>query len=160
MSQPPFPLADGHHVAQVNIARLRAPLDSPQLAGFVALLEPVNAIADGSPGFVWRLQSDAGDATAYRPFDDDRIMINLSVWESLPALWDFVYVSRHLDAMRRRREWFDRVSDAYVTLWWLRPGQRPTIEDATARLALLEAEGPGARAFTFAEPFPPPAAAA
>jgi hypothetical protein len=88
------------------VATLRAPLDGPELAGFVAQLEPLNALADQSPGFVWRLQTEDGDATAIRPFDDDRVMVNLSVWASLEALRSFVYASRHLDVMRHRRAWF------------------------------------------------------
>src|SRR5260221_711074 len=104
MNLPSLPPEDpGHHVAQVNVARLLAPLDSPALRGFVEGLEPINALADANPGFVWRLQTEAGDATSIRPYDDDRIMVNLSVWRSLPALWEFVYASRHLDLVSRRR---------------------------------------------------------
>ncbi|HEV2917851.1 MAG TPA: DUF3291 domain-containing protein, partial [Actinomycetota bacterium] len=88
-----------HHLAQVNVATLRAPLDGPELAGFVAQLEPINALADHSPGFVWRLQTEDGDATSIRPFQDERIMVNLSVWESLETLRAFVYASRHLEVM-------------------------------------------------------------
>ena len=105
-----------HHLAQVNVATLRAPLDGPELAGFVAQLEPINALADHSPGFVWRLQTEDGDATSIRPYDDERIMVNLSVWASLEALRGFVYATRHLDVMRRRREWFHRMADPYLAL--------------------------------------------
>jgi len=151
-----FPTADPHHhVAQVNVARLLAPLDSPALRDFVEGLEPINALADRSPGFVWRLQTEAGDATAIRPFDDDRVMVNLSVWESLPALWDFVYLSRHLDLARRRREWFERI-DPYLALWWVPAGVVPTVEEAKARLERLRRDGPGPDAFTFREPWPAP----
>jgi Domain of unknown function (DUF3291) len=146
----------GWQLAQVNIATVRAPLDSPQLAGFVAGLEPINRLADGSPGFVWRLQTPEGDATALRVFDDQRIMINLSVWESLEALWNFVYASRHLDLLRRRREWFDRVAGAYLALWWVPAGHVPTVEEAKDRLELLARRGPSPEAFTFREPFPAP----
>ena len=96
------------HLAQVNVATLRAPLDGPELAGFVAELEPINALADASPGFVWRLQTEDGDATAIRPYDDDRIMVNLSVWESFETLRGFVYSTRHLEVMRHCRAWFSR----------------------------------------------------
>lgn len=155
MAPPSLPPADpGHHVAQVNIARMLAPLDSPQLRGFVDALEPVNALADRSPGFVWRLQTEAGDATAIRPYEDDRIMVNLSVWRSLPELWDFVYTSRHLEPLRRRREWFERV-EAYLALWWVPAGTLPTVEEAKRRLERLRREGAGPEAFTFREPFPP-----
>jgi hypothetical protein len=146
MSLPAFPTADpGLHLA---------PVDSPQLADFVAWLEPINALADGTPGFVWRLQTAAGDATAIRPYDDDRIMVNLSVWESLQSLWDFTYASRHLDAVRRRREWFGRV-DPYLALWWVPAGTVPSVEEAKDRLARLERHGPGSEAFTFQAPWPP-----
>jgi heme-degrading monooxygenase HmoA len=148
-----------HHLAQVNVATVRAPLDSPELAGFVAQLEPINALADHSPGFVWRLQTEDGDATAIRPFQDERIMVNLSVWESLEALRTFVYASRHLDVMRRRREWFHRM-DTYLALWWVPAGTIPTVAQAKDRLQLLAANGPSPDAFTFRVPFPAPAGAA
>jgi hypothetical protein len=143
-----------HHLAQVNVATLRAPLDGPELAGFVAQLEPINALADASPGFVWRLQTDDGDATAIRPFHDDRILVNLSVWESLEALRTFVYASRHLEVMRHRRAWFHRMADPYLALWWVPAGTVPTVAEARRRLGLLERHGPGPDAFTFRAPFP------
>ena len=147
-----------HHLAQVNVATVRAPLDGPELAGFVAQLEPINALADQSPGFVWRLQTEDGDATAIRPFQDERIMVNLSVWESLEALRIFVYASRHLDVMRRRREWFHRM-DTYLALWWVPAGTIPTVAQAKDRLQLLAGNGPSPDAFTFRVPFPAPAGA-
>jgi heme-degrading monooxygenase HmoA len=145
----------GYHVAQCNIARVRAPLDSPLLAEFVAALEPINQLADQAPGFVWRLQTEDGDATAIRPFDDDRIMVNLSVWESIEALSAFTYSTTHRDVMRRRRQWFEKVDDAYLVLWWVPSGTVPTISDAKARLEHLRRHGPSAEAFTFRSPFPP-----
>jgi hypothetical protein len=141
------------HLAQVNIATLRAPLDGPELAGFVAELEPVNALADASPGFVWRLQTEDGDATAIRPFDDDRIMVNLSVWESFETLRAFVYSTRHLEVMRHRRAWFSRMADPYLALWWVPAGTIPTVAEAKRRLELLAGHGPGPEAFTFRAPF-------
>jgi heme-degrading monooxygenase HmoA len=149
-----------HHLAQLNVATLRAPLDTPELAEFVAQLEPVNALADGSRGFIWRLQTEDGDATAIRAFDDDRIIVNLSVWESLEALRSFVYASRHLDVMRRRRQWFHRMADPYLALWWLPAGTIPTLAQARGRLELLDRNGPTANAFTFRDPFPEPAGTA
>ncbi len=144
------------HLAQVNIALPRAPLDAPELAEFMALLDPLNELADHSPGFVWRLQTEGGNATAIRPFDDDRLIVNLSVWESIEALRDFVYASRHLDVMRRRRDWFHRLAETYLALWWLPAGTLPTIGEAKDRLARLRRNGPGPGAFTFRQPFPPP----
>jgi uncharacterized protein DUF3291 len=146
-----------HHLAQVNLATLRAPLDSPELAGFVAQLEPVNALADQSPGFVWRLQTEDGDATAIRPFEDDRVIVNLTVWASLEALRTFVYASRHLDVMRQRRAWFHRMPDPFMALWWVPAGIIPTVAEAKDRLELLACQGPTAAAFTFRAPFPEPA---
>lgn len=144
----------GFHLAQVNVARLAAPLDSPQLADFVANLEPINAIADASPGFVWRLQTEAGDATALRVFDDDWLIVNMSVWESLEALRTYVYRSPHADVLRRRQEWFDKMVEANVALWWIEAGTLPTLRDAEERLLRLRAEGPTSDAFTLKVPYP------
>ena len=143
---------DARHLAQVNVARLWEPLTSPLLADFVATLEPINALADGAPGFVWRLQTEEGDATSIQAFDDDRIIVNMSVWTALEALRGFVYRSRHAEVMRRRREWFEQMTDAFVVLWWIPAGHVPTLDEAKERLALLEADGPGPDAFTFRAP--------
>src|SRR5438067_7746216 len=143
------------HVAQVNIARLRAPLDSPQLADFVAALEPVNALADGTPGFVWRLQDETGDATSIRGFDSDEIIVNLSVWASLDALWRFAYDSTHLTVMRRRREWFERIAGIHLTLWWVPAGHVPTVAEAELQVAHLARHGPSVEAFDFKTAFLP-----
>jgi hypothetical protein len=151
-------VAAGWHLAQVNIAIPREPIDSPALADFVALLEPINAVADVSPGFVWRLQDESGDATSIRPFDDERIMINMSVWESVEALWKFVYDSRHLDVMRRRREWFTRMAEAFMCLWWIPASELPSVEDARERIDHLRAHGPTPWAFTFKQCFAAPGA--
>jgi hypothetical protein len=145
-----------HHLAQVNIALPREPLDSPALAEFVAALEPVNALADRSPGFVWRLQTEEGDATGIRAFGDDRLIVNLSVWTSLEALRAFVYGSGHLAVMRRRREWFERMAGAFLALWWVPAGHVPRVAEAEQRLEHLRLQGPTPRAFTFRTHFPPP----
>ena len=142
-------------LAQLNIAKLAAPLDSPQLVDFVANLDRVNALAEQSPGFVWRLQSDEGDATALRPFGDDYI-VNLSVWDDLESLRNYVYQSAHVEILRRRSEWFEKMRDAHLVLWWIEAGHIPTIDEARARLDIIGAEGPTKRAFTFSCPFSPP----
>src|SRR3954452_5216314 len=130
------------HLAQLNIARLRAPLDDPRLATFVAWLEEINASADAAPGFVWRLVDDDGvDATTLRPFGAD-VIVNLTVWESLESLWDFTYKSRHLDFLRRRREWFVLYGEPYSVAWWIPDGHRPDVDEAGKRLALLREAGP------------------
>ncbi|MCE9579295.1 MAG: DUF3291 domain-containing protein [Deltaproteobacteria bacterium] len=145
-------------LAQVNIALPREPLDSPLLADFVAALAPINALADRSPGFVWRLGGDSGDATEVRGFGDDRMLINMSTWTSLEALADYVFRSAHTEVMRQRRTWFEAVREATSVLWWVPAGHRPTIAEAEARLASLRASGPTPFAFTFKQPFAAPAA--
>ncbi|HEY7475186.1 MAG TPA: DUF3291 domain-containing protein [Vicinamibacterales bacterium] len=144
------------HLAQVNIARLLAPLTDPGMADFVANLPQINAIADRSPGFVWRFQTEEGDATAIRPYEDDRIVINFSVWEDLASLQNFVYRGAHSEIMKRRREWFARMADAYIALWWVPAGHRPTLEEAVERMEHLKAHGPSPHAFTLREFHPPP----
>jgi hypothetical protein len=145
------------HVAQVNIGRLRARVDDPLIADFVANLDRINALADAAPGFVWRLQTEDGNATAIRPMDDDELLaINLSVWESVEALADYVYRSEHVELMRRRREWFERYATSYLALWWMPPGTIPTVPEAMARVALLDRYGPTPSAFTFKHRFAPP----
>jgi Domain of unknown function (DUF3291) len=144
------------HLAQVNIALPLEPLDSALLAEFVAQLEPVNAAAELSEGFVWRLQTESGDATEIRGFDDERLIVNLSVWESLASLRAFVYSRReHLDVLRRRREWFELLS-LHLVLWWVPVGHRPTVAEAEERFAQLDTRGPSPAAFTFREHFAAP----
>jgi hypothetical protein len=151
---------NGFELAQVNVARLREPLDSPLLADFVAALAPINELADHSPGFVWRLQTEDGDATAIRAFDDDLILVNMSVWASLDALAEFVYRSAHAGVMRNRRTWFERTLEAFVALWWVPAGHQPTPEEAKGRLEHLRLNGPTLEAFTFRHPFAPSGASA
>jgi hypothetical protein len=143
------------HIAQVNVARALEPLDSPALADFVAALAPVNALADAAPGFVWRLQTEDGDATAVRIWDDPRVIVNLSVWASLEALWTFVYGGAHVGVMQRRRQWFERPVESHMALWWVPAGTTPTVAEAVARLADHRRDGPAPRAFDFKHPFTP-----
>ncbi|MFV0137993.1 DUF3291 domain-containing protein [Streptomyces sp. HMX87] len=141
--------AHGAHLAQLNVATLRHPLDDPRIAPFVEMLDTVNAAADSAPGFVWRLVEEGqGDATGLRPAGRD-VIVNLSVWQTQEALWDFVYRSGHLEVMRRRREWFKRHVQAHMVLWWVPTGHLPTVDEALARLEDLRANGPSPRAFTF-----------
>ncbi len=142
-----------HHLAQLNVAKLKAPLDEDSMAGFVEALDPVNALADGAPGFVWRLQTEDGDATSIRAFDDELMLVNMSVWESVEALGDYVYRSGHLDVMRRRREWVYRIAEAHLCLWWVEEGAIPTVEEAKERLEHLRTQGPTPHAFTFKRRF-------
>ena len=144
------------HLAQLNLARLVAPLTDPRLADFVAGLSKINAIADTAPGFVWRLVGDeADDATSLRPFGAD-VIVNLTVWESIETLRLFAYKTSHLDYLRRRREWFVPFGDLYAVNWWIPVGHRPTVDEAHDRLGRLRADGPTPDAFTLRAPFPIP----
>jgi hypothetical protein len=145
----------------VNVARLVAPIDSPQLAGFVARLDEVNALAEGAPGFVWRLKDDVtNNATAVPMYDDDKIIVNLSVWVSIDALRAFTYSGAHLEVYKQRREWFSLMRDASMAMWWVPAGHVPGVAEARVRLAHLREHGPTPFAFPFGAPFPPPAEAA
>ena len=143
------------HLAQVNVAKLLEPIDSELLRDFVDALEPVNALADGSPGFVWRLQTEDGDATSIRVFDDDMIILNMSVWTSLDDLKTFVYRGDHAQVMRNRKKWFHQMRETYLALWWIPEGHIPTEEEGAHRLEHLRANGPSPTAFTFKNYFPP-----
>jgi hypothetical protein len=143
-----------YHLAQVNIARMKAPLDDAVMAGFVARLDEINALADGSPGFVWRLQTEAGNATYLRPYDDDRILFNFSIWESIESLRAYVYKTAHAELLRQRRQWFEQFSGVFLALWWVPSGYIPGIDEAKKRLAHLEEHGPTQFAFTFKTTFP------
>lgn len=138
------------HLAQVNIGRALASLDDPRMAGFVARLDEINALAESSPGFVWRLQTEEGNATALRPYEDDRILFNLSVWKTPEHLRQFVYRSAHAEVMRQRKSWFERFGDVYMALWWIPEGHTPTISEAKERLQYLQLNGESDFAFSFA----------
>ena len=144
-----------HELAQLNVAQAQAPLDTPPMKDFVDNLERINALADGASGFVWRLQTEDGDATALRPFGDD-MLVNISVWRDFPALHDYVYRTAHAEIMARRHEWFERMREMYVVLWWVPAGHRPDVDEAAARLQQLREHGPGPEAFTFKKSWPAP----
>ena len=145
-----------YELAQLNIGTIKGPMDSPVMADFVSNLERINALAERTPGFVWRLQTEEGNATAIRPYEDERVAVNMSVWRDVVSLNAYVYSSAHVEIMRRRREWFERMTEAFLVLWWVPRGHRPSIEEAKARLELLRAKGSTAEAFTFRQAFPPP----
>ena len=145
-----------YRLAQVNVARFKFTPEDPRLAGFMDALEPINALADDAPGFVWRLQDDSGNATAVHAFDDPMLLINMSVWEDADSLHDFVFRTQHAAIMRRRAEWAHRMEEAYVVLWWVPKGHHPSLEEARERLALLQTNGPTEEAFTFRHRFAPP----
>ena len=144
-----------YHIAQLNIATLLASIDSPQLADFVANLDRINALAEESPGFVWRLQTEEGDATGIDYFGSDKI-VNLSLWESVEALHNYVYRSAHVEILRRKKEWFHKMVEAYMVLWWVPVGHVPSVEEAAQKLNILREHGPTPEAFTFKKAFPVP----
>lgn len=136
-------------LAQLNIAQLKAPIDSPELADFVANLNRINTLAEHSAGFVWRLIDDVSSGEAIdQPFGDDMI-VNMSVWESVESLHDYVYKTAHAEIMSRRREWFNRVQSVTAVLWWVPAGHQPDLNEAHQRLSMIREEGPGPNAFTF-----------
>jgi hypothetical protein len=143
------------HVAVFNIARLLAPMDDPQIDDFRDNLDPINALADGSPGFVWRLQDESGNATNITPYPDPLVITNMAVWESIDQLADFTYRSGHLDFLRRRREFFEHDEAPFLVLWWVPEGHIPTMEEAMDRLEHLREHGPTPHAFTFRKRFEP-----
>ncbi len=150
-----------YELAQVNVSRLLAPLDSPVLAPFMAALDEVNAAGDAAPGFVWRLQTEDGNATAVRAFgwdvrDSFGVIVNLTTWTSVEALADFVFSGRHLEVMRGRRRWFERAVEPMTALWWVPAGHRPTTDEAEDRVRALRRSGPTAEVFTFRTPFAAP----
>lgn len=143
-----------YHLAEVNIARMRGPLNSPVMASFAAQLATINAAADNSPGFVWRLE----DAVGVQAYDDPLILVNLSVWESVESLRQFAYRSAHIGPLRERAKWFERMEQAYLAMWWVPAGHVPSVAEARDRLEYRRARGDTAIAFSFAKPFPEPEA--
>jgi hypothetical protein len=146
------------HLAQINIGRLIAPLDDPKIAGFLAQLDGINALAEQSPGFVWRLQSNSGNATDIVYNDDPFVIVNISVWESLEALRDFTYRSRHVEVLKDRTQWFEKAGKPHYCLWWVPSGHIPNVAEGRERLTQYQELGPTADSFWFSRPFPMPAA--
>lgn len=146
-----------YHLAQINIGRLIAPIDDPKIAGFIAQLGPINALADRAPGFVWRLQSESGNATDIAYNDDPTILLNMSVWESLEALREYVYKSDHMKVLRDRAKWFEKMDKPYYCLWWVPAGHIPTVAEGRERLEHYQANGATPFSFWFSQPFPQPA---
>ena len=142
------------HLAQMNIARAVADMESTTMAGFVARLEEINALAEAAPGFVWRLQDDSGDATSIQAYDDPDLLVNMSVWEDLGSLKQYVYKSAHVELLKNREAWFTKLQDMSQVLWWIPAGEIPTVSEGKARLQHLQDYGATASAFTFSKPFP------
>ena len=150
-----------HELAQVNIGRLVGPIDGPQLASFVAQLDPINALADAAPGFRWRLQTEDGNATSIQAFEWDiagsaGVIMNMSVWSDVASLAGFVYGPMHREILRRRRQWFVPMPEAYTCCWWVPAGHRPSTDEAEDRIRHIRRHGVTPYAFTMREHFPPP----
>jgi hypothetical protein len=145
MQQPP-----GHHLAQLNIGRIRYEVNDPRMAGFVDNLASVNAIAERSPGFVWRYTDESGNATSTRPYDGDPMMaVNMSVWENVESLEKYVWQTVHKRFYARRHEWFETMAERYLVMWWVPAGHRPTIQEAIERLEHLKTHGSSDHAFSW-----------
>jgi len=141
------------HLAQLNIATAKYDLDAPEIKEFIDNLDPINAIADKSEGFIWRLQDESGDATSIQAFDDPRTIVNMSVWTSVDSLKNFMFKTHHKDFFKRKSEWFNKsAKDTYV-LWWIPEGTTPTLEEAVAKLNYLQQHGETPEAFTFKKTF-------
>lgn len=145
-----------YYLAQVNTAKMNAELDDPLMSGFAQRLDEINTLADDSKGFVWRFETATGDAIYLRPFDDKRILFNMSVWQTLEDLRHYVYRSTHLELLKAKENWFTKSNEAHLALWWIPQGNLPSVEEALEKLRLIQAKGPSADAFTFAKPYPMP----
>jgi hypothetical protein len=149
-------MSEGWHLAQVNIGRLVAPEGDPRVQPFFDALDRINALAEASPGFVWRLTGEGNNATDLRPTPDPLLAVNMSVWTDADALFAFVYRSAHTPVMARRRDYFERFDGAFQAMWWIPAGEIPTLSDAFSRLWMLDRYGPTPHAFTFKARFPAP----
>jgi Domain of unknown function (DUF3291) len=144
------------HLAQINVGRLVAPHGDPRVAPFFAALDRINDLAERSEGFVWRLKTEAGNATDIQPTSDPLFIVNMSLWTDAQALFDFVYKSAHTPEMARRREYFERFEGNHQALWWVRAGHVPSVDEGLSRLWRIDRYGPTAAAFTFKARFPEP----
>lgn len=145
-----------YQLAQINIATAKGSMNSELMKSFVDRLDEINRLADQSPGFIWRLQTEAGDATSIQAFDDPDIIVNMSVWESIEALKNYVYKSMHIELIRGKDSWFNKPISVYQVLWWVPVGYLPSTDEGKQKLEYLQKNGPSKDAFTFAKPFKPP----
>lgn len=142
-----------YHIAQINIAQLRYPLDDPHTIDFVNNLDRINSLAESYPGFIWRLKDDTGNATAIQIFDDPLLIVNMSVWKSLGTLFDFTYRSDHIDVFRRSSEWFEKHKLDHLALWWVQSGLIPSVDEGKKKLNYIKENGPSPYAFNFKKQF-------
>lgn len=140
-----------YHLAQINIGKVLYPVDDPRMAGFTDNLDKINALAEATEGFVWRLKTDEGNATSIHAFDDPMLLLNMSVWEDIEALYRYAYKSEHGEFFARRREWFTKIELPTPVLWWIPAGHIPTVEEAKERIYYLAANGANPYAFNFKE---------
>lgn len=136
-------------LAQLNIARPKFAMDSIGMAGFVNNLDPVNAIAENSPGFIWRLKDDSGNATGIQIFDDPELIVNMSVWRDVQSLKQFMFKTHHIDFLKRKKEWFEPLDSASYVMWWIEEGHIPGVKEAEERLIYLREHGESEFAFSF-----------
>ncbi len=148
----------GFHLAQINVGQLLAPQDDPLMTEFVDNLDRINSMAEHSPGFIWRLKDDSGNAMSFQVFENPQIISNISVWKDIESLRNFVYKTEHLEFVKRRKEWFELMTCPQIALWWISRDHTPTLEEGVRKLQLLEAQGPSPDAFTFAHSFDRPTA--
>ncbi len=148
-----------YHLAQINVAQAIAEMESDVMTGFVSRLDEINAIADQAPGFIWRLQDEDGNATSINVFDDDLMLVNISVWEDIEALRDFVYKTIHTELLKGRDAWFHEMGSIHMALWWVPAGHIPTEQEAKDKLEYIRQHGPSSVVFTFGRTFPSPALA-
>ena len=144
------------HLAQANVARMKLPIEHALMERFREQLDAINAAADASAGFIWRLQSAAGNATDIRAFDDPLILFNMSVWTDIESLHAYTYRSAHVGPLRARREWFEPAQEPSLVLWWIPAGTLPTIDEGRRKLRMIAARGPTQDTFSFRDRFPPP----
>jgi hypothetical protein len=142
-----------YQLAQINIAKMLAPLESPVMTDFVLNLDVINTLAEASPGFIWRLKDDHNNATAIKVYEDEFLLVNMSVWKDIDSLFQFAYQSQHLEIFKRRREWFEKMAQMHMALWFVPDGHHPSVEEATQRLDYLRTHGETPHAFSFKKRF-------
>lgn len=146
---------ENYHIAQINIAKLKYPLTDPKVKVFVDNLDRINVLAESMPGFVWRLQDETGNATNINVFEDELLIVNMSVWKTIEDLFAFTYRTDHIDIFRRRSEWFETMQGPHMALWWTPAGVIPSPYEGKGRLLYLELHGPNPTVFTFKKQYSP-----
>lgn len=141
------------HLAQLNIARPKFPIDSIGMADFVNNLDPINTVAENSPGFIWRLKDDSGNASSIPVFNDPELIVNMSVWQDIASLKQFMFKTHHIDFLKRKKEWFVPLDSPSYVMWWIEEGHTPSVGEAEERLLHLREHGESDYAFSFKHSF-------